>query len=127
MAGFAVHLARRLVTQHQRGPVDQRPGDRDPLLLATGHLVRSVVHPIFQPDLIEQRGGACLAVLAVLVVAKWKHHVLDGVQAWQQVEVLEDESDLLASQIRPRAVSELARVHAVERDLAARGTEQKPE
>ena len=37
------------------GPVRQRPGDRDPLLLAARQLVRPVLRPVGQADDVEQR------------------------------------------------------------------------
>ena len=39
-AQLEVEGAERLVEQQHLGPVDQRPGQRDPLLLAAGELVR---------------------------------------------------------------------------------------
>jgi hypothetical protein len=37
-AGGGIEVARGLIGKQDRGIVDQRPGDRDPLLLATGEL-----------------------------------------------------------------------------------------
>jgi hypothetical protein len=34
--------------------VGQRPGDRHPLLLPAGQLVRAVVHPVGQPHQLKQ-------------------------------------------------------------------------
>ena len=125
LAGFAVDLAGRLVTEDQRGLVDQRPRDRGALPFASGHLVGPMVHPIVQAHFLEQRGGARLAIRAGPVVAKRKHHVLDGIKAREQIEILEDESDFLAAQIGAGAVAQFACVHLVQQDLAARRAEQQ--
>ena len=42
------------VEQHELGVHRQRPGDRDPLLLAAGQLRRIGVRLIRQPDLVQQ-------------------------------------------------------------------------
>ena len=48
--GGAVEVAGRLVGQEQRRLGDQRPGHRDPLLLAAGELVGLVVGPVGEAD-----------------------------------------------------------------------------
>ena len=57
VAGLRVELAGRLVGQDQDRLLDQRPGDRHPLLLAAGELVRPVVEPVAQADLRQQVDG----------------------------------------------------------------------
>ena len=44
--GVRVQVAGRLVGEDDLGPLDQRPGHRDPLLLAAGELRRLVVQPV---------------------------------------------------------------------------------
>src|ERR1700736_644546 len=83
------------------------------------------MHAVLEPDLLQQRRRSCLAVLAVLVVPQRQHHILDGVQAWQQVELLEDEPQFLAAKVGPGSNGELAAIYAVEDDLAAGGSEQQ--
>ena len=85
------------------------------------------MHAILQADLVEQGGGASLAILAVLVVPKRQHDVLDGREAGEQVELLEDEAELLPAQVGAGAVAQLASVGAVEHHLAVGWTEQKAE
>ena len=63
------------------------------------------MHAILQAHLVEQRGGASFPVLAVLVVAKRQHDVLDGAQARKEVEFLEDETELLPTQVCAGAVA----------------------
>jgi hypothetical protein len=58
-AGFLAHLGvevgQRLVEQDDRRVVDQRPGDRHPLLLAAGQLVRIAVGEVGQAEVLQRR------------------------------------------------------------------------
>ena len=56
-AGVRVEVAGRLVGQHQRGVIHQRPGDGHALHLAAGHLRRLVLGPIGQADAIQKHLG----------------------------------------------------------------------
>ena len=58
-AVLAVEVAGRLVGQHQLGIVDERAGDREPLLLAAGQLVRPAIGDLGEPELA--RSAAALA------------------------------------------------------------------
>ena len=49
-----VEVAGRFVGEDELGPVGQRPGDGDALLLPGGKLARQVVQLRFQPDALEQ-------------------------------------------------------------------------
>ena len=53
LGGDRVEVAGRLVGQDQRRVGDQRPGDRDPLLLTAGQLTGPVLDPVGQPDPVE--------------------------------------------------------------------------
>src|SRR5256885_17086371 len=44
------------------------------------------MHAVFEANFVQQCRGARLAVLSVLVVPQRQHHVLEGVQAGQEVE-----------------------------------------
>src|SRR5207248_6584309 len=112
LAGLAVDLSGRLVAENQRWLVDQGARDRDPLLFASRHLIRAVMDAVDQPDFIQQRGSARLAILAVLAVAQGQHHVLDSVESGQKVEVLEDESELPRSQFCSSPVAKLSCIDA---------------
>ena len=59
-----VLMAGGLVGQQQPGPEDQGPGQRSPLLLADGHLVRRSVGQRLQPEEREEPVDAA-GVLAV--------------------------------------------------------------
>ena len=53
-ARLGVELARGLVREEELGPVGERPGDGDPLLLAARQLVRPVAGPRVEPDELQQ-------------------------------------------------------------------------
>ena len=54
--GGGVEVAGGLVGQQDQRPVDERPGDRDPLLLSTGELVGQVGVLALETDQIEDLG-----------------------------------------------------------------------
>ena len=101
-AGVAVEVAGRLVGQDERRLRDERPGDRDPLLLAAGQLGRLVVEPVAQPEPLERglRPGGPLAARDALVQQR-RRDVVERRRPRQQVVRLEDEPDRPAAEPRP--------------------------
>ena len=61
-ARVQIEAAGRLVAQHQRRFLHQRPGDRDPLLLAARQLRREPVDDLRQPDPRQRRPAAGFGV-----------------------------------------------------------------
>ena len=59
--GAAVEVAGRLVGEHDRGPRDERAGDRDALALAAGELRRVVAEPVAEADPLEHLAGPARA------------------------------------------------------------------
>ena len=57
-AGAGVQVARRLVGQQDRRPVDESPPDGDPLALAPGQFAGAVAGPVFQFDLSQNLTGS---------------------------------------------------------------------
>src|SRR3954471_2047431 len=55
LAGLGVEGAGRLVGEHQPALTDDRPGDRDALLLPAGHLVREPVGQLGDAHLLQRR------------------------------------------------------------------------
>jgi hypothetical protein len=53
-AGVAVEISRGLVGQQKLRTVDQSASQRRPLLLATGKLARTMVHPSPQPNSLQR-------------------------------------------------------------------------
>src|SRR5262249_4319665 len=89
----------RLVREQYRGPVHQSAGDRDALLLAAGELRRSVSHPVAEADGVQQRGRLTPRPPGRRTGQECRQ--LDGLHRRQlvhQMEVLEDEPDVLATE-----------------------------
>src|SRR5918999_1077995 len=125
-----------LVEEHHVRVHHQRPGDRDPLLLTAGELVRVLPLLLRQPDARQQLAGASLGLVA-LELADTPHRegeVVDHPQVREEVELLEDDADalpygrdvhapgrdLLALEEDTALIERLQQVHAPEqRALAA--------
>ena len=97
-ARLRVEVAGRLVGEDDGGTGDQRPGDRDPLLLPARELGGPVGGAVGQADGLEQ----LIAPGRIGVVAGDPHRQLDvlgGVEDRHEVEELEDEAELLAAEL----------------------------
>src|SRR5687768_8917527 len=112
-----VEVPRRLVGQDERRPIDEGAGDRRPLLLAAGQLVRARVHAMRELDPFEklERAGARLGRIGLRGVERRQQHVLEDRRARQQVEALEDIADLAVADRRQLLLVEAARVLAFEK------------
>ena len=120
-AGLRVEVARGLVGQHEGGIVHQRAGDRHPLALPPGELVRPVAHPIVELDQAERSGRPLVADRRRDArVDQGQFDVVQRGRPRQQVERLEDEPDLLVPDAREIVVVHPADVLAVQQVLAAR-------
>ena len=122
LARAGVEVARGLIGEQQRRTVHQGPGDRHALLLAAGKLGRLVVQPVLEPDPAEHLLGPLpgLALGEVSAVYDKRHgHVLQGAGARQQVEVLEDETQLV--------VPHQGRWSAESRDISCPSSQYSPE
>ena len=118
--GLRVQRSGRLVGEHHLGPGDERPGDRDALLLASGELGGTVAQALLQPD---PRGDFAhlRAPRAATVQAQRQADVLGDRERRHQVEGLEDEPDPLAPQDRQPPLAEPRQVSVAERDGAGGG------
>ena len=115
-----IQIPRRLVGQNQSGIGDNRSGDRDALLLAAGKLPRIVVHPVAQADQLQRRGRVLHPLLLLQMRQRQGQlHVLHRRQHRNQIEGLENESDILVAPVRDLAVAELAQIVPEHADLAA--------
>src|ERR1039457_2989744 len=115
VAGGGIEVAGGFVGQQNGRVVDERAGDRDALALAAGKLVRLVVHAGFQVYLAHGNFGALQALGAGHSgVDQGKFHVVQGGGAGQQVEGLEDETDLTVADARQLVVGHLADQVAVD-------------
>src|SRR5439155_17976701 len=116
VGSLAVEVPRRLVGQQNARLVRQCARDRNALLLAAGELRRKVARTRRETDLLQQIRGAG-ATLRV-VQAQGHHRELDVLgrrQRRDQIEALEDESDVATADLRQVALAELRQLAAVER------------
>ena len=96
-AGFRVEVAGRLVGQQHQRPVDERPGDRDPLLLATGQFGGQPVGLTGQPHHLEHLGYHLLDDIGLLADdLQGEGDIFEHGLLLQQPEVLEHAADDLA-------------------------------
>jgi hypothetical protein len=118
---FPVEVARRLVRDEQRRIADDRPRDRDALLLSPRELPRIVLGAVREAD--ERQGGR--DVLAALLLGELREQerkldVLVGGEDRNQVVELEDESDVAGPPPGQLTVGELGDVLAVDDDRSRR-------
>ena len=119
--GAAVELARGLVGQKELRVVDEGPADGHALLLAARELGRAELHPLLEPDELQQFGGPVADVVLLLFPVERGHEdVFEHGGVRQEVEALKDEADVLVAQLRELVVVELHHVPAGE-DETARG------
>src|SRR5665647_2841588 len=93
---LGVQRAGRLVEEHELGLHRERPGDRDPLLLAAGQVRRIVVGPIGEADAGQELARLLLHACPgqSLHPDRRLHHVLQRRHVREQVEALEHHSDV---------------------------------
>ena len=101
------------------GLADQRPGQREALLLAAGERLREPAGHLAEAEPLDQLAAAALGRGAAAVQARREQDVLLAGQLGDQVEELEDEADVRAAEAREAALA-LA-VHANARDLDLAG------
>src|SRR3990172_8438040 len=121
--GPRVEVPRGLVGEEKGGLGDESAGDGDALLLSARELARLVIHAIGEADPLERRFRERPAVETPsrAVVEERKLHVLDGRRPPEEVESLEDETDLLIPDVGELVLAELVDLLAVEEVRAARG------
>ncbi len=114
-----VERAGRLVGQEQVGPVRQRPADRHALLLAAGEGARQGVVLVGEAERFEQLGRARLRLSpASTDEALRQLDVRRDVEMRDEVVLLEDVADLLASEDGPGGDAQPADVVVPEEDRA---------
>ena len=91
-AQLEVERAERLVEQQHRRAVDDRPGQRDALLLAAGELGRLAPGHLAELDQLERRLDLRLHLLAA-ATAQAERDVLEDVEVREQRVALEDGVD----------------------------------
>ena len=100
-AALAVECAGRLVGEHQRRLVGQRPGDGQPLTLTARQHAGRLLGLVTDAEQVEQVAGTRLGALALAAGDDGRHdHVLQHRHAFEEVEELEHDADVLAAHDR---------------------------
>ena len=118
-AGGRVEVAGRLVGDDQSRLVNERAGDRDALLLATGELTGVLLELAGEAHGLQRLGAPAADLPAGLAQHSQREGdvLVDG-QPRKELEVLEDEADL-APVVRQVPPLHPAQLLAVDEDLAA--------
>jgi hypothetical protein len=115
-----VERAGGLVGEQQGALADDRPGDRDPLALAAGELVRVAVRALGDVELLERlERRRARRLRADSVELERQGGVLGRRQPGEQVEVLEDVADRPPPHRRPVRARDAREVDALDEHLAA--------
>ena len=91
LAGGAVEVAGGFVGEQHVRLRREGAGNGDPLLLAAGELARIVAQALAEADSLEQFSGALASVGAAFQL-QGQHHVLQRIEAVEQLERLEHEA-----------------------------------
>jgi len=122
-----VQVARGLIRQQNRGFGYQRPGDRDPLLLASRQHGRPVSQPIAKSKSLEYGGGTSSRFSrADACNALWFLRMLERGKFREQVVELKDEPDVLVSERRERLIRHASKVGIADADRPRIGAIEPP-
>ena len=120
LAGGAVEVAGGFVGEQHVRLRREGTGNGDPLLLAAGELARIVAQALAEADSLEQFSGALASVGAAFQL-QGQHHVLQRIEAVEQLERLEHEAYMGRADARTLVLVEVAEGVPGETDLAAAG------
>ena len=119
LAGLAIQVSGRFVSEDDVGRADQRSRDRDPLPFATRELGRFVAHPMGEADLSQSL--LCEGPSVAQGHARIEQSIGDVVQrrlSSEEEELLKDEPDVTGPQRRELLVVEIVNVVTGDRDRA---------
>src|SRR5258706_8088159 len=113
-----VEIAGGFISQNDLRIIDQRPRDADALLLASGKLRGQVLRAVAQP--YAGQGFNRLSLIGHAVEVLRQHDVLDRGEIWNQVKLLEDESNFLRAHAIQFARGDAGNILTVEPDFPGR-------
>src|SRR3954469_14395295 len=118
--GVGIERRGRLIRQDHVGRADQRPGDRDALPLAAAEVFRIFPGLGADPERVEELVDAA-HVDRLPLQPLGERDILVDRQGGQQVEALEDETQVLTTGLQPLRLRRLSHVPARDRDGPRRG------
>ncbi|KWV86320.1 hypothetical protein PFLmoz3_04012 [Pseudomonas fluorescens] len=128
MGGSAVEVAGGFVGQDHRGFADQGAGNGHTLALPTGEVGGAMVGAFGEADLCEHALGVFHRFMPRhAAITQGQRDVVQGTEAWQQVEALEHETDLLVADRRQLIGGGVENIVAGKVVLAAVGQVQQAE
>ena len=118
---FGVEIAGWLVRQDDRGPVDDSTRQGDSLLFAAGQFERLVMHLVLEFEKFQHLFAILRVAAAVAGVDLFREfQIAFGSERREQIEPLENKSDLAASDVCPLGVRNQCEIFGVECRYAAR-------
>ena len=119
---LAVEVAGGLVGEDELGMAHTGTGDGHTLLLAAAELLREVVGAVTDVHALEHGGDTLFALASPHVeVFEWQLDVLEDVEFVDEVEALEDESDIALAETGAVALLEVAHFGVTEPVVAGGG------
>ena len=119
-AAARIEVASRLIGEDHGGFVDQRPRNRHALLLPARKLAGQVIQTRTQANGF-QRGFRLFGTPTCTPIDQGQFHLTQRRRPLEQVEVLEDETDLLVADTRQIGFAQLGNAHAIQEILAVGG------
>src|SRR5262245_55061034 len=120
--GATVEIAGRFVREKHCGFGDERTGNGHALLLPAGQLAGLMFGALRETDSLQGRSRERTGIKlpAGAVVEQRQLDIFERAGACQEVKTLEDEAELLVTQIRERVAIQAVNVYASEEIVAAR-------
>jgi hypothetical protein len=128
LARTMVQISRRLVRQEKLRGTHQRPGNRDPLLLAARNLADFVIQAMTETDPFQNLAGGSFGLQAIVAPDEPRHHrILKRREFGQKMVELKDESDVTIPESGQLGSRPFEDILAVEQHLTSRGRIQGTE
>src|SRR6185369_11838700 len=117
-----VEICRRLISQDQRGMMNDGACDGDPLALAAGEQVRTVMGAGGETDAFKSFANPFAAVGRADTLNEQRElNIFTGCEDGNEIEGLKNETDRFAAQLRGASRAECARVDAVDENATGGG------
>ena len=124
---FRIEIASRLVREHDGGPINDCPGQRDTLLLAAGKLERLVMHLVLETQHAEYFAATIRIVCPVPLNAFGEAQISFRRQGGEEIEALKDETDLAPANVGPLCIGGGSQIFPIDDDTALRWGQQAAE
>lgn len=118
-SSFTIQGSSRLVCEDEEWISDECSGDRNPLLLSSGHLVREVVHLFSESHFSECFHGALGPFFfSDSLVDEWHNYLIECGRLWEEIVALEYKSDIFSSYESLIIIGEMGNIFSFKEVLA---------